>query len=505
MNWHPTTSLDLLHPDPAHVFQAGLVQHHIANTAYPIAHQTTMQSYRLPRSQIQHIASQAWSSIDRLGLYVHIPFCEVRCAFCEYTVVDPAFFRDSEDQYFDLLLREFELYDRSLQTASKTLIGFDIGGGTPSIARSTNIARLVQAARDHFILPEDVVISIETTPKIAAQQPEKLRSYYEMGIRRISMGIQTISPHLLEQVGRTATSIAFNRGGAEQIRSAGFERFNIDLMYGFASQSLHSLESTLQHAIALQPDYITLYRTRYKGTRIASQAQLVTPDQIHAQEGLAQALLQSAGYWGTTAKNTFSRIPGDVGTSDYLTERVIYGTPYLGLGLGAQSLSQVTLSYNLGAADKRLDHYQKQVQASSLPIQDLYHLSIQAAMAKMIAVSFYFGEINLNGFQQKFGMTLEQAFPTEVGFILDNGLMEYIPAKSKPAGAALTRNVSGSSLRLTSKGQRAYNGVIALFYAGAVKEHLLGMANLPAEKKNVAPEIPVSQTKHFFPQVSNEH
>ena len=463
MNWNTPAPLDQTAFDPVEVFNAGLQNHAIANTAYPIGHLTTMRPYRIPRSEVQSFAPLAWQGIQRLGLYVHIPFCEKRCGFCEYTVLDPANNAENEDLYFDLLLREFDLYRQALGAQCKTLIGFDIGGGTPSAAKTEQIARLVEAARQTFQLPETVTISIETTPKIAASQPEKMSAYYEMGIRRISMGVQTINPRLLEEVGRTATSITYNQEAVENIRLAGFQRFNIDIMYGFANQSLKSLAATLQHVIDLNPEYITLYRTRYKGTRLAAQAQWVTLEEVNAQAGLSKEMLLAAGYFATPGKNTFSRLRGEPGTSDYLTERVINGTPYLGLGLGAQSLSEVTLAYNSGAADKRLEHYKRQVEAGELPIQDLYYLSREAAMGKMISVSFYFGEVNLASFRRKFGLHLEEAFAAEAAFLLENDLMAYSGGED-PA------------LRLTSLGEKNYNGVIALFYAGAVKAHLLEMA-----------------------------
>jgi oxygen-independent coproporphyrinogen-3 oxidase len=467
MNWNTTAPLDQTLFDPLSVFNAGLQNHSIANTAYPIGHLTTMRPYRILRSEVQSFAPLAWQDIQRLGLYVHIPFCEKRCGFCEYTVLDPAQNAENEDLYFDLLLREFDLYRQALGAQSKTLIGFDIGGGTPSAAKTDNIARVLEAARQTFNLPETVRISIETTPKIAASQPEKMRDYYKMGIRRISMGVQTINPRLLEEVGRTATSVIYNQEAVENIRLAGFQRFNIDIMYGFANQSLKSLAATLQHVIDLNPEYITLYRTRYKGTRLAAQAQWVTLAEVNAQAALAKELLLEAGYFATPGKNTLSRLEGEPGTSDYLTERVIHGTPYLGLGLGAQSLSEVTLAYNSGAADKRLEHYQRQVEAGELPIQDLYYLSREAAMGKMISVSFYFGEINLASFQQKFGLRLEEAFPAEVAFLQENDLMAFSGGDDP-------------TLRLTDSGEKNYNGVIALFYAGAVKAHLLKLTSAEA-------------------------
>lgn len=458
MHYHLPAPLDEQRFDPAAVFAAGLAQHHIANTAYPIGHTTTMRPYHLPRSRVQAFAPQAWQGIDRLGLYVHIPFCEARCGYCEYCVVEPQVFHASEDDYFALLLREFELYGRALGTENKTLVGFDIGGGTPAAARVEHIARVVEAARRWFRLPETVTLSIETTPRIAAREPHKMRAYHQMGIGRISMGVQSVNPRLLAAVGRPHTSLADDQAAAEAIRAAGFDKFNVDVMYGFAGQALHSVEATLEHVVALAPEYITLYRMRYKGTPLAGQAGRVTLAQANSQYARARALLQSAGYQGSPGKNTFSRIPDDPGTSDYLTERVLHGTPYLGLGLGAQSLSETSLAYNAGAADKRLEHYRRRVMAGQLPIQDLYHLSRPAAMGKMISVSFYFGGIQRASFQQKFGLSLEEAFPDEVEFVRRRGLMA---------------EGDDGVFRLTEEGVAQANGVMALFYAGAVKAHLL--------------------------------
>jgi oxygen-independent coproporphyrinogen-3 oxidase len=468
MNFNITSPADRQHFDPADVFAAGLAQHHIANTAYPIGHVTSMRPYRVTRraGEDDRVAAAAWDGIAEMCLYIHIPFCEKRCSFCEYTVVDPRLNQSAEDIYFDLLLREFELWGQAIDSQRKTLIGFDIGGGTPALPRAANTARLIEAARRYFRFKPGMQISIETTPRIAANDPQKMRDLRALGIERMSMGVQTIQPSLLKALGRTASAADINLLARDAIRAAGFEKFNVDLMYGFARQSLRSWEETLQHAIDLNPEYITLYRMRYKGTQIAAQAQQVTQEQIEAMAQLAKEKLSTAGYFANPGKNTYSRISGDPGTSDYLTTRVIEGTPYLGLGLGAQSLSHVTLSYNAGAAGKNLTLYQQKLEASRLPLQDLYHLSREAAMGKFISVAFYFGEVSLAAFQRKFGATLAETFPQEVAFVLQRGLMEYTAAPLHTA-----------ALRLTLEGARQYNGVIALFYAPAVKDHLLKLCH----------------------------
>ena len=89
MNYHPTAPADQARHHPERIFQAGLALHHIANTAYPIGHLTTMRPYRVITPEAQRLAPLAWQDSPRLGLYVHIPFCEQRCNYCEYCVVDP--------------------------------------------------------------------------------------------------------------------------------------------------------------------------------------------------------------------------------------------------------------------------------------------------------------------------------------------------------------------------------------------------------------------------------
>jgi len=456
MQWNTPSPADQRTFPPELVFEAGLRHHHIANTAYPIHHRTTMRPYRVSRKAVEATVLAAWQEIDALGLYVHVPFCAARCKYCEYTVVDRSE-NDAEDAYFDALLREFDLYREWLDTPRKTLIGFDIGGGTPSLVKAANIRRVVEAARAAFRFRRGMTISIETTPVIAHREAGKIRAFKEMGVDRISMGVQTTHFRLARSLGREYEGLTMLESAVRNIRQAGFRRFNVDLMYGLAGQSPGSWRTTVEQTIALEPEYITLYQMRYKGTQIQDQAARVTRRMVNELEEIARGLLLAAGYAGTPGKNTYSRLPGDVGTSDYLTERVIKGTPYLGLGLGAQSLSHHTLSYNTGAAAKALKPYLRAVDAGRLPIQDVYHLPLDVAMAKMIAVSFYFGQIHREHFYARFGVRLQDHFPREVAFALQHGLMAC----------------AGPYLRLTPKGARHFNGVVALFYAGAVKDYLV--------------------------------
>ncbi len=449
--WMPPNAADAAHYPPRACFEAGERNHHISNTAYPIAHQVTWKPYRV---QDEALVVEAFRGLDPLLLYVHIPFCEVRCAYCEYTVVGQDELGSTED-YLRRLHREIDLYADRL--GRRRLAGFDIGGGTPSFLEGEQIAALMGKTRERFELPRDVVVSIETTPRIAAARPDKLVSFFQAGIERISMGVQVIQPDLLKVLHRDGNGVEHHFRAVENIREAGFTDFNVDLMYGFARQSLESWRATLEHALRLAPEAITIYRMRYKLTRISEQASQVELQAVREQAELAKKILGDHGYLANPGKNTYSRIPGHPGTSDYITRRVVEGMPYLGLGLGAQSFTHTTVSYNDGAAGKNLRPYLRSVDAGKLPLQDLYDLPREHMMAKMICVSFYFGEVDRPAFRAKFLIDIVEAYPEEVAFALELGLMRLTEDK----------------LSMTELGARHFNGLVALFHASSVKRYLI--------------------------------
>lgn len=243
----------------------------------------------------------------------------------------------------------------------------------------------------------------------------------------------------------------------KKIRKAGFDKFNIDLMYGFLNQSDKELETTILYAIALKPTQITLYRNRYKGTKLEAESGGVSLYKAMRQYQLAYDLLIAHGYHGGIGKNTFSCEEGDWGTSDYLTHRVIEGVPYLGLGLGAQSMGMNYLSYNDGAASKKLETYRKKVLAGEFPLQDIYDLPPAESIAKMLAVAFYFGFIDLKCFEKRFGIPLTELYQQEIDFLQKRKLM----------------TLTGDKLSLTPRGAGYINGVIPLFYSQRSKDELV--------------------------------
>ncbi len=140
------------------------------------------------------------------------------------------------------------------------------------------------------------------------------------------MGIQSISTKM---IGRESTSLSWNKRAAENIRIAGFEQFNVDLMYGFANQTVGDVQASIEHTLSLDPEFVTLYRMRYKGTNVESKAAKVDADEVMKQYEIAKQLLADAGYEVRHGKNTYSKIQNNDGLSDYLHNRVERATPYL--------------------------------------------------------------------------------------------------------------------------------------------------------------------------------
>ncbi|MCI8794782.1 MAG: radical SAM protein [Bacilli bacterium] len=440
------------------LFEKGERMHHITNTAYPLR-PTSLLRYKIKDAEeIRDLLKNDISKIDELALYVHVPFCQSRCKFCEYAVVSGDDF-DKKEEYVQALLKEIDMYKEIV--GDKKILGYDIGGGTPTQLEIDQLKRITEKIFKTFNFDENTEASIETTPVIAARDFDKIASLYDMGYRRISMGIQTINPKLLEAFGREGNNNIY-KSACENIRAAGFKKFNVDLMYGFLNQDMDDFKATLEYAISLKPEYITLYRNRYKGTKIAEEAEHVTLDKVNNQYKEAWRILNAAGYETPYGKNTFSRIKNDYGTSDYLTKRVIEGLPYIGMGLGAQSFGYQYLAYNSGAATKTLKNYFTKIEKGEFPIQDIYPLPISEAISKMISVAFYFAFLDLNNFKKRFNIDFLEYFKEEVEFLTNQGFIE----------------IKDGMMIVTEKGVENVGGVIPMFYTKESREELMNMTGM---------------------------
>ncbi len=427
------------------VFERGIQFHHYCNTAYPLRPNSLAQYELHDDQEIYELVKRNIEAQDELCLYVHVPFCQSRCKFCEYVVMNNPSETDP-DVYVEHLLKEIELYREIIK--DKPIVGYDLGGGTPAYLSVENLRRITESIRK-FNLQDGMYLSVETTPVIAANDPEKIKAIRELGYNRISMGFQTVSPKLLESLGREGSEFIYEKA-VQNIRKAGFDRLNIDLMYGFLNQSDEDFANTIRYTIAMDPEFITLYRNRYKGTLLEAESQGVTLYKVNRQYDIAYRLLKQAGYVANNGKNTFSRIPGDLGTSSYLTKRVVEATSYVGFGLGAQSFVGNYLAYNLGCVDHKLEKYLKATEEGKLPINDIADMPVSEVRAKAISVMFYFGFISMKAYQKRFHEDFREIYASQIRFLTDSGLMEF---------------VDDDTFMLTDYGAAHLYGIIPLFYS----------------------------------------
>lgn len=438
------------------LFDKGMELHYITNTAYPLT-PTSVRQYAVKKEdEISELLEKEYHNINDLSLYVHVPFCKTRCKFCEYVVVSGDE-RELKEEYTDAVLKEIDLYNRIIGKNTH-IAGFDIGGGTPTELGLKLIEKIANKLTTSFKLNNEQTWSIETTPYNAINKFDELKGIYDLGFHRISMGVQTVNESLLKKMDREGGTLLYKKA-VDAIREAGYSRFNIDLMYGFKEQSIDDFRSTVEYTVSLAPEYITLYEMRYKLTQIAQDAFNVTRAKVNRQYRVAYEILTQNGYKANYGKNTFSRIENDHGTSDYLTERVIKATPYLGLGAGAQSLGLNYLAYNHGAATKSISKYIDSVNRSVFPVQDIYNLPEQEVMAKAISVMFYFGFIDLDIFKKRFNKDFTEIFKHEIEYLILWNLAE----------------IRDNMFIITRNGVTHMSGVIPMFYSERSKNELMNM------------------------------
>ena len=427
------------------IFDRGIKFHHYCNTAYPLRPNSLAQYEVYDADEIKKVVTKNIEASDELCLYVHVPFCQSRCKFCEYVVLDNPKESD-EDNYVEHLLKEIELYRTIIK--DKKIVGYDLGGGTPAYLSIDNLTKITKAIKK-FNLEENMYLSVETTPIIAANDIDKIKAIKELGYNRISMGFQTVSEKLLESLGREGSKFIYEKA-VENIRKAGFDRLNIDLMYGFLNQSDDDFANTIKYTIKLNPEFITLYRNRYKGTKLEAESQGVTLYKVNRQYEIAYKLLKEAGYMANNGKNTFSRIPNDMGTSSYLTKRVINATSYIGFGLGAQSFCGNYLAYNLGCTNHKLEKYFETIDKGILPINDIADMPIEEVRAKALSVMFYFGFVSMKAYKARFNEEFKIVYAKQIEFLQKHQLMEFIDE---------------DIFMLTDYGATHLYGIIPLFYS----------------------------------------
>lgn len=187
-----------------------------------------------------------------LELYIHIPFCMKKCAYCDF-LSGPAP-RETIDRYVTALVAEIRQYRKLAENYRVTTIF--LGGGTPSILSGSQMKEIFDALRDVFEIQADAEITMEANPGTVTE--ENLLAYRACGINRISFGLQSVNDEELKLLGRVHTMWQFERS-YELARKAEFHNINVDLISAIPGQTVASWERTLDTVIRMEPEHISAY------------------------------------------------------------------------------------------------------------------------------------------------------------------------------------------------------------------------------------------------------
>ena len=298
------------------------------------------------------------SNVQKPGLYIHVPFCRKKCAYCDfYSISDLSLIQE----WLLALEHEIRLY-KERWGAFDTLY---LGGGTPSLLGKAELRKVFGLLHQHFDFVEGTEITLEANPDDLTR--EKLRLLKDLGITRISLGAQSFNDQVLAFLGRRHTA-AQAESALETIRDLGFENLSIDLIYGLPNQKISEWMNTMTHVLDFRPEHLSCYQmTIHGGTKMG---------QLH-KEGRLQALdedteqifffttsqfLQQKGYIHYEISNfAFTEWTLSRHNSKYWQH-----IPYLGLGPGAHSFTGQERWWNI----KSVESYCQKLSNGKLPIED---------------------------------------------------------------------------------------------------------------------------------------
>jgi putative oxygen-independent coproporphyrinogen III oxidase len=259
--------------------------------------------------------------------YLHIPFCQTHCRYCDFAVTIGT--DDLIEKYVQYLLQEIAFTPTDHQ-GLKTIY---FGGGTPSLLNPRQLERLIDGLAQRFGLSSNPEISLEANP--GTFDRAKLQAYRSAGINRLSLGVQAFQDHLLRLCGRSH-GVAEIYASVKLIQELGFDNFNLDLIFGLPEQTMADWEASLQAVLAISPAHVSLYdliieeETPFGRLYQADKPPLPTDEETVEMYLKTIEALGNAGYEHYEIAN-FAR-PGH----QCQHNRVYWkNQPYYGLGMGA--------------------------------------------------------------------------------------------------------------------------------------------------------------------------
>jgi putative oxygen-independent coproporphyrinogen III oxidase len=355
-------------------------------------------------------------SLARPGLYLHIPFCSAICPYCDFAVLTGG--PERRRRFADHLVSETSLWspERSTFAAIDTIY---FGGGTPSALASDDLARILAAARENLSIQADAEVFFEANPEDVTE--ENARAWRDLGVRFLSLGVQSFDAAALKFLGRRHTPEQA-RSSVEIARAAGLETVSLDLIYGLPDQPFAVWRRTLEEAVALAPDHISCYQlTFHEGTpfgfRLARRKMTELPEEAQAELFLfTHEFLRDHGYPGYEVSN-FARSPAHRSRHNQKYWRHV---PYLGLGPSAHSFSGTRRWWN----ERKLKPYEGKIDAGERPFAGTEELTRRdlALEALMLGLRTTEG-IDLDAFRERYGVDLRDRNAALIERLTGNGLL----------------------------------------------------------------------------------
>ena len=356
-----------------------------------------------------------------LGIYLHIPFCRKRCHFCYfrvYTDKDSAAIRS----YLDAALKELSLY------AGKPFIGgrkpnfIYFGGGTPSFLSVDQLKHLTNGMK--ALLPWDEAEEVTFEVEPGTLTDHKLKAIREMGVTRLSLGVENFDDHILEINGRAHHSKEIARAYAFA-RALDFPQINIDLIAGMVEETEANWRECVRKTIEMAPDSVTIYEmeipyntTIYK--QMKAEGKLVAPvadwDTKRAWVNYAFAELEKVGY---TVASAYTAVKDKQKTRFVYRDRLWAGADLLALGVA--SFGHIGGTHYQNQHD--FDPYVSIMQSGRLPIYRALTPTDDERLIREFVLQLKLGRVSCDYFQKKFGVDIRVRFAAPMQTLKDWGFL----------------------------------------------------------------------------------
>lgn len=355
------------------------------------------------------------NAAESFSAYVHIPWCLSRCPYCDFNTY--AAREWPETAYTEALLRELAWYRARPPFRGARLSTVFFGGGTPSLFSPESIERILDALVGGGATDADLEVTLEANPGTVDR--ERFAGFRRAGVNRLSIGIQSFEPRLLERLGRRH-SVEESRLALRAARAAGFDNLSIDLMYATPTQTLAELERDLNEAIEVAPEHVSAYALIFEpGTPLTRDLQAGrvqrTPEELEATMFEAvRERLESAGLPPYEISNHAR--PGRAARHNQSYWR---GHPYLGLGAGAHSFAPTGAPSDPDAVDgvrwqnaRDPGRYVEKTTATGHALDEHEALTPEQAKGEFCWLALRESRgLDRGAFAHRFGQALEVAFP----------------------------------------------------------------------------------------------